>query len=100
MQVIIKVATTPLPLPAGVTAGSLRFQLLDASNNVAATQEATDTSVTFDNVADGAYTATVQRLDSAGNPLGGAVSHAFTVATPPASATTYDAPASLIISIQ
>ena len=98
-KVTLVLATTVMALPAGVSfAGQRLFKLGEAA------QISADTSVTFDNVADGSYTASVQSLDSNGAPMDDSVTCAVSVQTPVAPApvptpTTYDAPASLTVSI-
>jgi hypothetical protein len=102
------VNTAPAPLPAGIIPGALRFsiQLADGSQPAQTVDvTAPGTSATFPGVADGAYTATLQRLDSGNNPLGTPFVQGFTVATPAAadpapadaSPATYDAPVALTV---
>jgi len=98
MNVIVQVATTPQALPSGITAGALRFQLVDAQGTVTATQDVNEASATFSNVADGTYVATVQRLDANGAGLGGAISQSITVVTP--APATFDAPTSITVTVQ
>jgi hypothetical protein len=106
--VILAVATTPVALPAGIVPGKLRFSIQVADlSQPAVTQDVDGTTATFADVADGSYTATLQRLDSGSQPLGAAFIQSFAVVTPEAAAdaapavdaapTTYDAPVGLTV---
>lgn len=103
-KVTLVLATTTKPLPAGVSfAGQRLFKLGDAAQIVAGT------TVDFDGVADGTYTATCQSLDSTGAPIDDQVTCSVVVqspaaGTPPSPAPapnggTYDAPASLAATV-
>jgi len=88
MNVILNITTTPIALPAGVTAGLLALSItdpsgqsvVDASGQPIVTQQVTGTSATFANVGDGSYLASAVRLDTNGTPIGAPVTQAFTVA--------------------
>lgn len=94
--VTVTVQTVSTELPVGVSAGVLRIELLQDGNVVDA-QEVDGVTATFNDVAEGFYTVTAQRLDDAGGALSGVVSTDFDVTG--TSAETYDAPASLSVSV-
>jgi hypothetical protein len=84
-NVTFTVTTVPAVLPAGIADGQmLLMQILDTATppNVVATANVPSPTLTntFTGIADGSYSANVQALDSNGNPLGVAVTQAFTVA--------------------
>ena len=102
-KVTVQVVTVQKELPAGVVAGALRFQVLDANGVVVQGQDVGSPSAVFSGVADGDYVASVVRLDANGNTLGDTVTANFTVATaaPVAPAPVmYDAPASLSVLVE
>ena len=84
-DVTYTVTEAPAVLPAGVVDGlMLLMQILDTATppNVVATANVPYPTLTytFTDVADGSYVANVQALDSNGDPLGTAITQAFTVA--------------------
>lgn len=94
--VTVTILTTPTTLPAGVTAGVMRVELLQ-DGNVFDSVEPVDNVATFNDVPVGFYTATAVRLDSDGNELSGIVSTDFDVTD--TTSEMYDAPASLSVSV-
>jgi hypothetical protein len=58
--------------------GAWRF-VLNPVTGIGSSQDSASPSATFANVEAGDYTASVQRLDAAGNAIGDAASVAFTV---------------------
>jgi hypothetical protein len=57
------------PLPAGVTGGLWRYTILDASNNPIAHVDVNSTTCQFTLDINQSFTATVQLLDSTGQPI-------------------------------
>jgi uncharacterized protein with FMN-binding domain len=90
-NVSVTVPTAPGVLGAGVVSGGIVVSLLNAADNsVSQAAPAVKTApyvANFTGVADGAYIASAQAVDSNGNALGAAVTAAFNVAD-----LTYDAP--------
>lgn len=95
VQVVIA-STSDTALPQGSTFTSYKYSILDVNNAVVQTTSNVASSVSFDNVAAGSYTATVIAVDQNGANLGTAVSTAFTVAGAPA---TFAAPATVTVTV-
>ncbi len=76
--VILSTSVKTQLFPAGTVGGMWRF-ILNPIAGTGVSQDTSDPTATFADVAAGDYTASVQRLDDAGNPLGDAASIAFTV---------------------
>jgi hypothetical protein len=68
----------PQLFPAGTIGGAWRFIITDAAGTPFS-QDVSEPTATFSNVADGNYVATVQRLDDDGTALGDIASVNFTV---------------------
>ena len=104
MNVTLAVATAPVALPAGITAGPLSLSITDpagnavrtASGTAIAAQTVTDASAAFADVPPGDYVAVAVRLDTGGNAIGHPITQAFTVPVPTA---TYDAPLSITVTL-
>jgi len=104
MNVTITVATAPVALPAGITAGPLSLSITDptgnAITNAAGTaivaQTVTDNSAVFADVPPGDYVASAVRLDANGNSIGHPITQAFSVPVP---TVTYDAPQSITVTL-
>lgn len=90
--VTITVQTTPVALPVGVVSGLLRISIVGLDS-----QDVAATSAEFTDVPEGDYVARAARLDEDGVELGESVETEFTVTA--TSGTTYDAPASLSVSV-
>ena len=119
MNVILNITTTPTALPAGVIAGLLALSITDpsgqsvndANGQPVTTQQVSGTTATFANVGPGNYLASAVRLDNNGTPIGAPVTQAFSVAASAAataavpdapsaaSASTFDAPQSITVTI-
>ncbi|MDR5813334.1 hypothetical protein QCE62_06975 [Caballeronia sp. LZ033] len=101
MKVTVAVAVVSASLPAGVTAGLLRLAIVDSIGTVVQQQDVSGTSADFDGLSAGDYTATAQRLDSTGAPLGDAVASPFTVPSDGSGGATgtYDAPQSITVTV-
>lgn len=99
-SIIAAIVFAATALPEGVVAGNLEVTLystLSPELPVQPPANPTGDTVTFDNVPAGDYYAVTRRLDSNGNVLGSPVtSNTITV---PADAATYDAPASITLSL-
>lgn len=78
------VASQPLALATGATVAGIQFTLGNGSEPIIA-QAAADGSysATFDNVADGTYTASAQAIDTLKNLLGAPDVQSVTVTTAP-----------------
>lgn len=94
--VTVTIQTTPTTLPVGVTAGVMRVELIQDGVAVHSTDAEGNVAV-FEDVEEGFYTATAQRLDADGNELSGIVSTDFDVTG--TTSEMYDAPASLSVSV-
>ena len=105
MNVTLNVSTTPVALPAGITAGQLSFSITaptgkpvnDANGTPIAAQAVPGTQAIFANVAPGDYVASAVRMDTSGNAIGVPNSQAFTVPSPVVQ--TYDAPQSITVTL-
>lgn len=74
----VSITTKPQKFPIGTIAGLLLYTLTSDAG-YQSQQESTEVEVIFeDAIAPGTYTATACRIDSAGNPLGDAVTGTFT----------------------
>lgn len=67
----------PVPSPSGLTSGATRFTITDTNGAVVQTQDVNGDSASFSGLTDGTFTASAQLLDTAGAPLGDAVSTSF-----------------------
>lgn len=72
--VVLTATSKPADFPAGTVGGAWRFSISGIGE-----QDVSGLSATFVDVPSGAYSATVQRLDDAGEPLGSPASASFTV---------------------
>ena len=104
MNVTITIATAPVALPAGITAGPLNLAITDPAGNAVTNaggtaivaQTVTDNSAVFADVPPGDYVASAVRLDANGNSIGHPITQAFSVPVPTA---TYDAPQSITVTL-
>ncbi len=78
--VVLSATVKSQTFPAGTVGGMWRF-VLNPIDGTGTSQDTGDPVATFLDVAAGDYTASVQRLDDAGNALGDPASVAFTVAS-------------------
>lgn len=67
----------PIASPTGLAAGATRFTITDTNGAVVQTQDVNGDSATFTGLDDGTFTASAQILDTAGAPLGDAVTTSF-----------------------
>jgi hypothetical protein len=94
MKIIVAVMSQNFP--AGTVAGALRYTLTSDAG-YSATQDVASSEADFaDATAPGNYTASVERLDAAGNVLGSAVTGTLTI---DASEVAVDVPASITVSL-
>jgi len=102
-NIVANISFAPVGLPDGVTAGALRVSIAKADGSIAVdAQGAAVSSIVadaapyvFPPLPSGQYVVTVQRLDSAGNPLGSpCVSAPQDVVQP-----TYDAPVAVTVTL-
>lgn len=101
-KIVATVATAAKDLPAGVTAvGLLCLSLIAADASVVSSVNVDGVSASFAGVPDGTYTVTAQRLDATNTTgVGDLVSSdPFVVATGAPAPTTFDAPASIAITV-
>lgn len=107
MNLTINVATTAVALPAGITGAGIRISItdtesqpvVDADHNAIAPVMLTSApySASFSNVPAGSFVAVATAVDTTGAAIGEPVSQPFTV---PVAGPTYDAPASLTVTLQ
>jgi len=96
--VIVTVATTSTPFPAGTIAAGIVISIADQTLVAPQTVTSAPYTATFDNVAPGTYTATAQAVDHAGAPLGSAItSTSFTISAPDVNV---DIPQSITVTVQ
>jgi hypothetical protein len=83
-NVVVTVAVVSQEFPAGTVAGSIVVSLVPKAGQTAPTPQTLPDAgtVTFANVAPGAWTASAVRDDGAGNAIGVAQTADFTVPTP------------------
>lgn len=104
-KVLLVLATIDTPMPATQTfGGSYLYTIGGGVAKISA-----DTTIEFDEVADGSYTATCQSLDTSNAPINDMVSVDFIVSTPatgtppappaPGPGATYPAPAALTATV-
>lgn len=92
-SISVSVATIPVALPQGITAGVLQINLCTADGGVVQSHNTDGNSISFSDIAPGSYYASVQRLDSSGNALGApARSDTVVIAS-------YEAPSVITISV-
>ena len=85
MTQTVNFTTVDTAVPASTVPGGFVVTILDAGNAPVASQTVPDSAsaAVFDVMAPGTYTATVQAVDNAGNPLGTlATSTPFEIAAP------------------
>ncbi|QCP50172.1 hypothetical protein FAZ95_13875 [Trinickia violacea] len=105
MKVTVTVATAAAALPAGLVFGGIKVSLTDSKSNpvvdstgapvAAQTLTAAPYVAEFNNVPDGAYSATAAAIDTTGGDIGNAITQAFTVNS--AAPATYDSPQGITI---
>jgi len=95
-KVIVSITLVAVALAVGQVAGAMRFTLTPAVGDPVV-QDSEASTVEFDNVAPGDYTASAARLDSTGAVIGSPVSAPFTVPVP--APTTVDAPATITVTL-
>lgn len=95
-NVLVQITTKKVILPTGIVASGLRYNLLDASGAVAFTLDSNESQVTFTSVGPGDYTASVARIDTAGEVIGDSIAQAFNIPTP---VEYYDAPDTITVSL-
>lgn len=99
-KVTASVATVQAELPVGITAGLLRFNLLDGVGAIVSTQDIADITVVFTAVPDGSFQVQVARLDTTATVIGAFVtSDPFDVKTVVVAPAFYDAPSALTITV-
>jgi len=95
-NVIVTIATVvPQDFPAGTVGGQTKFSVTGQPDQLV---DASVLSATFADVPAGDYTASAERLDSAGATLGTPVTAAFNVPVPPAPVS-IDVPASINVTL-
>lgn len=101
-KVIVAVALAAASFPAGTAAvAKIRVSIHEGVilDSVIDSQDIPPTApvqATFENVADGTYTAMAQAIDADGNAVGDPVTAKFNAATPPVS---MDVPATLVVTL-
>lgn len=97
-SILAAIALTAQPFPAGTAPGLFRVTLIAADGTTVATQDTSEMSVTFPEVAAGTYTVFAARLDIVGQVLGtGATSEPITIEEPTTIA--IDVPTSVTVSL-
>lgn len=77
VELTVTAGGDPIPSPTGLGSGATRFTITDTNGAVVQTQDVNGDSATFTGLADGTFTASAQLLDTAGAPLGDAVTTTF-----------------------
>lgn len=94
--VAVSVATTPQSFPAGTVSGGIVVSL---GAFPAQTLSAAPYVATFAAIESGDYTITAQAIDSAGAPIGAAVSYPLTIAPDAPATVEIEIPASISVSV-
>lgn len=77
VELTVTASGDPVPSPTGLGSGATRFTITDTNGAVVQTQDVDGQSATFTGLSDGTFTASAQLLDTAGAPLGDAVTTTF-----------------------